>query len=148
MRTWQKILVGDDRAVLRQLEDICRIKGFRLTGQRRLVAQILLTSTDHPDVNTLLERAKEVDPAISMPTLYRTVKFFEECNLVSKLDLEDGRARYELCFNTKHDHFVDIETGDIIEFCDPDLEALKVKVAQKLGFELTGHKLILYGKKK
>ncbi|WP_425053686.1 Fur family transcriptional regulator [Psychromarinibacter sp. S121] len=123
----------------------CEAKGLRMTGQRRVIAQVLEASDDHPDVEALYSRASEVDPRISLATVYRTVKLFEEAGIVEKLEFGDGRARYEDADREHHDHLIDIHSGEVIEFCDPEIEALQAKIAEKLGFELRGHRLELYG---
>ncbi len=123
----------------------CEAKGLRMTGQRRVIGQVLQDSDDHPDVEELYARASAVDPKISLATVYRTVKLFEEAGIVEKLAFPDGRARYEDAEREHHDHLIDIHTGAVIEFYDPDIEALQERIAEKLGYELRGHKLELYG---
>ncbi|MAQ82689.1 Fur family transcriptional regulator [Psychromarinibacter halotolerans] len=123
----------------------CEAKGLRMTGQRRVIAQVLQDSDDHPDVEALYTRASAADPRISLATVYRTVKLFEEAGIVEKLEFGDGRARYEDADRDHHDHLIDIHSGEVIEFCDPEIEALQAKIAEKLGFELRGHRLELYG---
>jgi len=123
----------------------CETKGLRMTGQRRIVAQVLEDSDDHPDVEQLYTRASELDPQISIATVYRTVKLFEEAGILEKLEFGDGRARYEDADRDHHDHLIDMTTGEVIEFVDPEIEALQEKIADKLGFDLRGHKLELYG---
>ncbi|WP_136442254.1 Fur family transcriptional regulator [Pacificoceanicola onchidii] len=125
--------------------DRCRDKGLRLTGQRRTIAEILESSRDHPDAEELHARAAAVDPGISIATVYRTVKLFEERGILEKVDFGDGRARYEDAKREHHDHLIDTTTGTVIEFVDPEIEALQEKIARKLGYRLTGHKLELYG---
>ena len=116
-----------------------------MTEQRRVIAQVLQDSADHPDVEELYARASAVDPKISLATVYRTVKLFEETGILERLEFGDGRARYEDAEREHHDHLIDITTGAVIEFVDPDIEALQEKIAAKLGYELRGHKLELYG---
>ena len=123
----------------------CEAKGLRMTGQRRVIAQVLQDSDDHPDVEALYTRASAADPRISLATVYRTVKLFGEAGIVEKLEFGDGRARYEDADRDHHDHLIDIHSGEVIEFCDPEIEALQAKIAEKLGFELRGHRLELYG---
>lgn len=123
----------------------CENKGLRLTGQRRVVAQILQDSDDHPDVEELYARAQAVDAGISLATVYRTVKLFEEAGILDKLEFGDGRARYEDAERDHHDHLIDMNSGEVIEFVDPDIEALQEKIAARLGYTLKGHKLELYG---
>ncbi|MGR3711809.1 MAG: Fur family transcriptional regulator [Shimia sp.] len=123
----------------------CEAKGLRLTEQRRIIAAVLQESHDHPDVEELYARASARDPGISLATVYRTVKLFEEAGILEKLEFGDGRARYEDAEREHHDHLIDINSGQVIEFVDPDIEALQEKIAAKLGYRLMGHKLELYG---
>ncbi|MQQ07364.1 transcriptional repressor [Epibacterium sp. SM1979] len=123
----------------------CEAKGLRMTGQRRVIAQVLQDSADHPDVEELYKRAIAQDDGISIATVYRTVKLFEEAGILERLEFGDGRARYEDAERDHHDHLIDLNSGEVIEFCDPDIEALQEKIARKLGYELRGHKLELYG---
>ncbi|MCO6382380.1 MAG: transcriptional repressor [Vannielia sp.] len=123
-------------------------KGLRITGQRKVIAEVLDAASDHPDVEELYARASAVDPRISLATVYRTVKLFEESGLLEKLEFGDGRARYEDAERDHHDHLIDMKTGEVIEFVDPEIEALQEKIAERLGYELKGHKLELYGTRK
>lgn len=123
----------------------CEAAGLRMTEQRRVVAQVLQDSKDHPDVEELYARASKVDPGISLATVYRSVKLFDETGILDRLEFGDGRSRYEDAEREHHDHLIDINTGNVIEFVDPDIEALQEKIANKLGYELRGHKLELYG---
>ncbi|KIC20760.1 Fur family transcriptional regulator [Leisingera sp. ANG-Vp] len=123
----------------------CEAKGLRMTGQRRVIARVLQESDDHPDVEELYARASAMDAGISIATVYRTVKLFEEAGILERLEFGDGRARYEDAEREHHDHLIDMNTGEVIEFCDPEIEALQEKIARKLGYELRGHKLELYG---
>ncbi len=123
----------------------CEAKGLRMTGQRRIIAQVLSDSKDHPDVEELYARATAIDDKISIATVYRTVKLFEEAGILDKLEFGDGRARYEDADRDHHDHLIDMHTGQVIEFVDPEIEALQEKIANKLGYRLMGHKLELYG---
>jgi Fur family ferric uptake transcriptional regulator len=123
----------------------CNAQGLRMTEQRRVIAQVLDASADHPDVEELYSRASAVDPRISLATVYRTVKLFEEAGILEKVEFGDGRARYEDAEREHHDHLIDVTTGDVIEFTDPEIEALQEKIAAKLGYRLQGHKLELYG---
>lgn len=123
----------------------CEAKGLRMTEQRRTIAAVLQESSDHPDVEELYARASARDSGISLATVYRTVKLFEEAGILDKLEFGDGRARYEDAQREHHDHLIDIRTGAVIEFMDPDIEKLQEKIAEKLGFRLVGHKLELYG---
>ncbi|WP_170424298.1 Fur family transcriptional regulator [Ruegeria arenilitoris] len=123
----------------------CEAKGLRMTGQRRTIAQVLQQSDDHPDVEELYARASEVDAGISIATVYRTVKLFEEAGILERLEFGDGRARYEDAERDHHDHLIDMQSGEVIEFVDPEIEALQEKIAAKLGYRLKGHRLELYG---
>ena len=123
----------------------CEAKGLRMTEQRRVIAGVLQESSDHPDVEELYARASARDAGISLATVYRTVKLFEEAGILDKLEFGDGRARYEDAEREHHDHLIDINSGEVIEFVDPEIEALQEKIAEKLGYRLKGHKLELYG---
>ena len=116
-----------------------------MTGQRRTIAEVLELATDHPDVEELYARASAQDSAISIATVYRTVKLFEEAGILEKLEFGDGRARYEDAERDHHDHLIDVETGKVIEFVDPEIEELQEQIARKLGYRLKGHRLELYG---
>ena len=116
-----------------------------MTEQRRIVAQVLEESQDHPDVEELYARALKLDPRISIATVYRSVKLFEESGILEKLEFGDGRARYEDAERDHHDHLIDMNSGKVIEFIDPDIEALQEKIAERLGYRLKGHRLELYG---
>jgi Fur family transcriptional regulator, ferric uptake regulator len=124
----------------------CEAAGLRLTGQRRLIAQVLEAAEDHPDVDTLFARAAARDPKISLATVYRTVRLFEEQGLLERHEFGDGRARYEDAERAHHDHLIDLATGEVIEFHDPEIEKLKA-IARRLGYRLKGHRLELYGVK-
>ncbi len=123
----------------------CEAKGLRMTGQRRVIAETLESSKDHPDVEELFARASARDPNISIATVYRTVKLFDEAGILERVEFGDGRARYEDAEREHHDHLIDMNTGQVIEFVDPEIEALQEKIAKKLGYKLKGHKLELYG---
>ena len=123
----------------------CAQNGLRMTDQRRTVAQVLEDSQDHPDVEELYARALKLDPRISIATVYRSVKLFEESGILEKLEFGDGRARYEDAERDHHDHLIDMNSGEVIEFIDPDIEALQEKIAERLGYRLKGHRLELYG---
>jgi Fur family ferric uptake transcriptional regulator len=116
-----------------------------MTSQRKIIAQVLENAADHPDVEELYKRASKIDPTISIATVYRTVKLFDEAGILDKLEFGDGRARYEDAEREHHDHLIDINSGRVIEFMDSDIEKLQEKIAQKLGYRLMGHKLELYG---
>lgn len=122
----------------------CEAQGLRLTEQRRTIASVLEAADDHPDVEELYARASAADPRISLATVYRTVKLFEEAGILEKLDFRDGRARYEDADRDHHDHLIDLHSGEVIEFVDEEIEALQEKIARKLGYELKGHRLELY----
>jgi Fur family ferric uptake transcriptional regulator len=130
------------------IEIMCTSKGIKLTHQRRVIAKILSKAEDHPDANMVYKRSSKIDSKISMATVYRTMKLFEDTNIIVVRDFGDGRSRYEIFSNEHHDHLIDIETGAVIEFVNNDIEKLQYKVAKELGYELTGHRLELYGKKK
>ncbi|MDE2693608.1 MAG: Fur family transcriptional regulator [Paracoccaceae bacterium] len=123
----------------------CEIQGLRMTDQRRTIATLLDSITDHPDVEELHRRINEVDRSISLATVYRTVKLFEESGILEKLEFGDGRARYEDADREHHDHLINIQNGEVIEFVNSDIEKLQEKIAKDLGFKLLGHKLELYG---
>lgn len=123
----------------------CERNGLRMTNQRKTIALVLQESDDHPDVEELYARASARDASISIATVYRTVKLFEESGILEKLEFGDGRARYEDAERDHHDHLIDMNSGEVIEFVDPDIEALQEKIAAKLGYRLIGHKLELYG---
>lgn len=123
----------------------CEATGLRLTEQRRTIAGVLEEAQDHPDVEELYARAVQRDPRISLATVYRTVKLFEESGILEKHEFGDGRARYETADREHHDHLIDMQSGEVIEFVDPEIEALQEKIAKKLGYELRGHRLELYG---
>lgn len=127
------------------ITDRCEAKGLRMTEQRRVIARVLQESHDHPDAEELYARASAVDPRISIATIYRTVKLFEEADILDKLEFGDGRARYEDADREHHDHLINMATGEVIEFYDPEIEVLQEKIARRLGFRLKGHKLELYG---
>lgn len=131
-----------------KLEVLCIDAGLKMTDQRRVIARVLSDSDDHPDVNQVLERAAAIDRKISIATIYRTLRLFEEANILQKLEFADGRARYEEIPDEHHDHLIDIESGQVIEFHDEKIEELQRLVAEKLGYELVDHRLELYGKKK
>tara|TARA_B110000014_G_scaffold176680_1_gene126452 strand:- start:379 stop:786 length:408 start_codon:yes stop_codon:yes gene_type:complete len=129
------------------IEIMCSSKGIKLTHQRRVIAKVLSKSEDHPDANLVFKRSSKVDSNISMATVYRTMKLFEDTNIVVVRDFGDGRSRYEIYSNDHHDHLIDTDSGDVIEFVNDQIEELQHKVAKELGYELTGHRLELYGKK-
>lgn len=123
----------------------CEAKGLRMTEQRRIVARVIGAADDHPDVEELYARAAAIDPRISLATVYRTVKLFEEAGILEKLEFGDGRARYEDADRDHHDHLIDVNSGQVIEFIDPDIEELQERIAHRLGYRLIGHRLELLG---
>lgn len=123
----------------------CEAKGLRMTAPRRVIATVLEDSDDHPDVEELYARANAIDAGISIATVYRTVKLFDEANILDKLEFGDGRARYEDAEREHHDHLIDMNSGEVIEFVDPEIEELQERIAKKLGYELRGHRLELFG---
>ena len=129
------------------IEQKCIAKGVKLTDQRRVIAQVMSESSDHPDVDELYNRVSKIDPKISIATVYRTVKLFEETGILTKHEFKGGKARYEAMIESHHDHLIDIKTGEIIEFVDDEIEKLQKKVAEKYGYKLVDHKLELYGVK-
>ena len=129
------------------IEIMCASKGIKLTHQRKVIAKVLSKSDDHPDANLVFKRSSKIDSNISMATVYRTMKLFEDTNIVVVRDFGDGRSRYEIYSNEHHDHLIDTESGEVIEFVNDEIEELQHKVAKKLGYVLTGHRLELYGKK-
>jgi Fur family ferric uptake transcriptional regulator len=130
------------------IEDKCLSKGVKLTDQRRIIAKVMSEANDHPDVDELYSRVSKIDSKISIATVYRTVKLFEETGIVTKHEFRGGKARYEQLMESHHDHLIDVKSGEIIEFVDDEIEKLQKKVAEKYGYELVDHKLELYGIKK
>ncbi len=130
---------------LSRIERLCIQKGMKMTEQRRVIARVLSASTDHPDVEQVYRRAIQADSHISIATVYRTVRLFEEANIVERHDFGDGRSRYEEITDEHHDHLIDIQSGRVIEFQNEEIETLQEKVAKKHGFRLVGHRLELYG---
>ncbi len=128
-----------------RIEKLCAERGMRMTEQRRVIARVLSEADDHPDVEELYRRASAIDPHISIATVYRTVRLFEEAGVVEKHDFGDGRSRYEEAGDDHHDHLIDTKSGEVIEFYDAEIERLKTEIAERLGFKLIGHKLELYG---
>ena len=128
-----------------RIEERCREKGLKMTEQRRVIARVLSDARDHPDAGAVYQRSAAIDPRISMATVYRTIRLFEECNVLDRHDFGDGRARYEEASREHHDHLIDVESGNVIEFQNPDIERLQREVARQLGFKLVDHRLELYG---
>lgn len=127
------------------LEQFCAERGLRMTEQRRVIARVLSNATDHPDVEELHRRCSAIDKHISIATVYRTVRLFEEAGIIERHDFRDGRARFEPTPDDHHDHLIDLESGEVIEFHDEELEALQMRIAEKLGYSLADHRLELYG---
>ncbi|MDG2531648.1 Fur family transcriptional regulator [Caulobacter endophyticus] len=128
-----------------RLEKLCIEKGMRMTDQRRVIARVLSSADDHPDVEELHRRAHAIDPHISIATVYRTVRLFEESGIIERHDFRDGRSRYEETPTHHHDHLIDMKTGKVVEFVDEEIEALQHAIAKKLGYKLIDHRLELYG---
>jgi Fur family ferric uptake transcriptional regulator len=128
-----------------RIEQLCVDKGLRMTEQRRVIARVLSEAEDHPDAEELYKRASTIDPHISIATVYRTVKLFEDAGILERHDFRDGRSRYEEVPEAHHDHLIDIQSGSVIEFRNEEIEALQRRVAEELGFELVDHRLELYG---
>jgi Fur family ferric uptake transcriptional regulator len=129
----------------KSLEELCAERGMRMTEQRRVIARILQDSDDHPDVEELYRRSTKIDSRISISTVYRTVKLFEDAGIIEKHDFRDGRSRYETVPEEHHDHMIDVKTGEVIEFHSAEIEALQERIAREHGFRLVGHRLELYG---
>ncbi len=130
-----------------RLEKLCQEKGLKMTDQRRVISHVLSEADDHPDVEEVYRRSVMRDPKISIATVYRTMKLFEEASVISRLDFGDGRARYESIRDEHHHHLIDLNSGEVIEFKNEEMEALKEKIAAELGYKLVGHRLELYGVK-
>lgn len=129
------------------IEALCHQRGLRITEQRRVIARVLSESEDHPGVEELHQRASAIDKGISIATVYRTVRLFEEAGILDRHDFGDGRARYEAAPEAHHDHMIDVESGKVVEFVDPELEALQRQIAEKLGYRLVDHRMELFGVK-
>lgn len=129
------------------LEALCNERGLRVTEQRRVIARVLSDAVDHPNVEALHQRASDIDPGISIATVYRTVRLFEEAGIIERHDFGDGKSRYEPSPSAHHDHLVDVETGQVIEFVDPELEALQRQIAERLGYRLVDHRMELFAVK-
>ncbi len=128
-----------------RIEKLCVEKGMRMTEQRKVIARVLSSSKDHPDVEELHRRSVAIDPHISIATVYRTVRLFEESGILERHDFRDGRSRYEEVPETHHDHLIDMKTGKVVEFVDPEIERLQQEIARRLGYRLVDHRLELYG---
>ena len=129
------------------ISERCKSVGIRMTGQRQLIIKVLEKSKDHPDVETLFERANKIDNKVSIATVYRTVRTLQNAGILEKLEFNDGRSRFEDAVRNHHDHLIDLDTGKVIEFLDEEIEQIQTKIAKKLGYKLIGHKLELYGRK-
>jgi Fur family ferric uptake transcriptional regulator len=134
--------------MLSRIERLCIEKGLKMTDQRRIIARVLSDASDHPDVEEVYRRSVGIDPRISVATVYRTVKLFEEANILERLDFGDGRARYEEASEEHHDHLIDVNSGEVIEFLNKDIERLQQEIARRLGYKLVGHRLELFGVRK
>jgi len=141
----QSACAAKDPRVISRIERMCIERGLKMTGQRRTIARVLSDSEDHPDVEELYRRAHDVDPHISIATVYRTVRLFEEAGIIERHDFRDGRSRYEEAPDHHHDHLIDMKTGQVVEFVDEEIERLQQAIARKLGFRLVDHRLELYG---
>jgi len=130
---------------LDRIEKLCIDKNMRMTDQRRVVARVLSAAIDHPDVEELYRRAHAIDPHISIATVYRTVRLFEEAGIIERHDFRDGRSRYEQASDEHHDHLIDMKTGEVVEFVDEEIEKLQQAIAKRLGYRLVDHRLELYG---
>ncbi|MAZ91737.1 MAG: transcriptional repressor [Maricaulis sp.] len=128
-----------------RIEQICIAKGLRMTDQRLVIARVLSSSDDHPDAEELHRRASAEDPRISLATVYRTVRLFEEAGIIERHDFRDGRSRYEEVGDEHHDHLIDLKTGEVVEFVNEEIERLQEAIARKLGYKLVDHRLELYG---
>jgi Fur family ferric uptake transcriptional regulator len=131
--------------MISRIEKLCNDRGLKMTDQRRVIARVLSDATDHPDVEQVYRRATAIDPRISISTVYRTVKLFEEASILDRHDFRDGRARYEEVPEHHHDHLIDVQSGRVIEFNNEEIEKLQHAAAEKLGYRLIGHRLELYG---
>ena len=136
--------MGLELSVMSRLEKLCQEKGLKMTEQRRVIARVLSDAEDHPDVEQLYRRASKIDPGISLATVYRTVRLFEEANILEKHDFGDGRSRYEEMREEHHDHLIDLKTGKVIEFTNTAIEKLQEEIAAKLGYKIVDHRLELY----
>src|ERR1700684_1846211 len=142
---WTRLGLPSGTRRVSRIEKLCTEKGLRMTDQRRVIARVLSDATDHPDAEELYRRAATLDPHISIATVYRTVKLFEDAGILERHDFRDGRSRYEEVPDSHHDHLIDVQSGKVIEFRNEDIERLQKRVAEELGFELVDHRLELYG---
>ena len=139
------MMVGISSVKASKIEQACIDKGLKMTGQRRLIARVLSDAHDHPDVEEVYRRAVLLDPRISLATVYRTVRLLEEAKILERHEFRDGRARYEAAGGAHHDHLIDVDTGEVIEFNNEEIELIQTQVAKKLGYRLVDHRLALYG---
>ena len=136
------------KKTISRIEELCAKNGVKITHQRRIIAEVISESKDHPDANEVFMRSNKIDSRISLATVYRTIKIFEENNVLNRIDFGGKRARYEeLDENAHHDHLIDVDSGEIIEFLDEEIEELQAKIAKKLGYQLVDHRMELFGKK-
>jgi Fur family transcriptional regulator, ferric uptake regulator len=135
----------DSQNITGRIEALCVTKGLRMTEQRRVIARVLSEAKDHPDVEELHRRAAAIDKGISIATVYRTVRLFEESGILERHDFRDGRSRYEEAGSDHHDHLIDMKSGKVLEFYDPEIERLQAEIARRLGFKLVDHRMELYG---
>ncbi len=142
---WERVLLPRAEEQMDRIEKLCVEKGMRMTEQRRVIARVISGSQDHPDVEELHRRSAAVDSGISIATVYRTVRLFEEAGILERHDFRDGRSRYEETPNVHHDHLIDMKSGQVIEFVDPEIERLQREIAERLGYKLVDHRLELYG---
>ena len=138
----------NNKTIDSRIETLCKEKGIKITHQRGIIAKVISDADDHPDANKVFIRANKIDNRISLATVYRTIKLFEEANVLNRIDLGGKRARYEELTDSHHDHLIDVESGEVIEFVNEEIEKLQEKVAKKLGYDLIDHRMELYGKKK
>lgn len=132
--------------MISRIEELCIAKRMRMTDQRRVIARVMSDAKDHPDVEDILERARKIDDSISIATIYRTMKLFEDAGILERHDFRDGRSRYELITDDHHDHLIDVESGKVIEFSSEEIEKLQKRIAKKLGYKLVDHRLELYAR--
>jgi len=131
-----------------RIEKLCTERGLKMTEQRRVISRVLSESTDHPDVEEIYRRSSKIDPKISIATVYRTMRLLEDANVIEKLDFRDGRARYEENRDEHHHHLIDVNSGEVIEFKDEEMEKIKIRIARELGYDIIGERLELYGVKR
>lgn len=140
-------MVPQEEALPSRLERLCAERGLKMTGQRRVIARVISEADDHPDVEEVYRRASAIDSAISLATVYRSMKLFEDIGIIERHDFGDGRARYEEARGDHHHHLIDIESGEVVEFQDPELEAAVERIARELGFDMIGQRLEIFGRR-